>query len=447
MKPYLKMKDSGIEWIGKIPEHWEFFKLKFVFDIIKNGIWGSNQLNDEHDIICIRVADFNRKKNSIELKNPTIRNISFDEKEKHLLENGDLLLERSGGGEKQPVGFTVIYEGGESAVCSNFISRLKPSKKFNSKFLNHFFAAMYINRENVKYIHQTTGIQNLDLDYLNRIYPLPTINEQNKIEKFLESESTKIEEETKKKQNLIKLLREKQRSLINCAITKGLDSSIPMKDSGIEWIGKIPEHWEIKTLKKIIKHGTSITYGIVQTGEHVENGIPCLRTSDMKNDTFPKNGYIKTSNEIDAKFKRSKVYENDIVVAIRATVGKAIIVPNYLDGANLTQGTAKISPNETMDNQFVLNAINSESSQQRFQAIMKGATFKEITLEMLRNFVITCPPLDEQKEISKFIDSKVIKIEKLILYISSEIEKLQEYKGSLITSAVTGKIDVREAVV
>lgn len=96
-KTYPKVKDSGIDWIGSSPEHWKSYKLKFIFDTIQNGIWGEDPTGSEHDVVCIRVADFNREDNSIQLNNPTMRNISSDEKKKHLLEKGDILLERSGG--------------------------------------------------------------------------------------------------------------------------------------------------------------------------------------------------------------------------------------------------------------------------------------------------------------------------------------------------------------
>lgn len=215
----IEMKNSDIVRIGDVPKHWENIRLKFIFDVIKNGIWGQDPLYDGTDVLCIRVADFNREDNSINLKNPTFRHISDDEKVKYFINKGDILLERSGGGERQPVGFTVIYQGEDDAVCSNFISRLKPKNKFDSKFLNYFFASMYFNQENVKYIKQTTGIQNLDLEYLSQIYFLPLISEQKKIVDFLEKEIPKIYLIISKIKLQIKKSEEASKSLISSAVT------------------------------------------------------------------------------------------------------------------------------------------------------------------------------------------------------------------------------------
>ena len=138
---------------------------------------------------------------------------------------------------------------------------------------------------------------------------------------------------------LIDLLKEKRQAVISRAVTKGLDPSAPMKDSGVEWLGQVPAHWEVKALTKLARPGTSITYGIIQAGPNIENGIPYIRTSDMSGDCLPIDGYLRTSPEIDASYARSKVQAGDLVIAIRATIGKPLLVPPYLEGANLTQGT------------------------------------------------------------------------------------------------------------
>ena len=222
-KQYQKMKDSGVEWIGEIPEHWEVRRLKFVFDIIKNGVWGSEPSENNSNLICVRVADFNRNNSTVSLENRTLRNIPKNQEEKCLLENGDLLLERSGGGEKQPVGFTVIYNHDENAVCSNFITRLKPKDEFDSSFLNYIFSSMYYNTQNVKYIKQTTGIQNLDLKYLSQNFFFPLYEEQKQISEFLDAQGTHFDNQISKYQSQIKLLQEKRQVLIADTVTGKID--------------------------------------------------------------------------------------------------------------------------------------------------------------------------------------------------------------------------------
>ena len=134
----------------------------------------------------------------------------------------------------------------------------------------------------------------------------------------------------------------------------------------------------------------------------------------------------------------------DVVVAIRATVGKALLVPDYLDGANLTQGTAKVAPGERLHGSFLLAALQSISSQQRFEALSKGATFREITLDMLRRLPIPLPPSAEQADIVDFLNAETASVDSLVAQIRKAIDRLKELRTALISAAVTGKIDVRE---
>ena len=270
------------------------------------------------------------------------------------------------------------------------------------------------------------------------------MEEQKKIANFLDRETAKIDALISEQQDLIALLREKRQAVISRAVTRGLKPNVPMKDSGVEWLGEIPVHWKVHELRRVIKEGTSITYGIVQAGPEVVGGIQYIRTSDMSGNELPIDGYPRTSLEIDAAYSRSKVEAGDIVVAIRATVGKPLIVPKELEGANLTQGTAKISPGPIVINQFLKNSLNGTGSQQRFEALAKGATFKEITLDMLRRFKIPLPPLIEQSEILQFLNKEIGDIDRVIAEADSTISLLQERRTALISAVVTGKVDVRE---
>jgi type I restriction enzyme, S subunit len=162
----------------------------------------------------------------------------------------------------------------------------------------------------------------------------------------------------------------------------------------------------------------------------------------MAGDFLPQEGYLRTSPEIDSMYRRSKVQAGDLVVAIRATVGKTLPVPNYLDGANLTQGTAKICLREGISRDFILFVLNSTNSSSGFASMAKGATFKEITLEMLRKFPVPFPPLEEQSRLATVLSSRLGPIQASIEIAEAAIAKLEEHRAALIAAAVTGKIDV-----
>ena len=163
----------------------------------------------------------------------------------------------------------------------------------------------------------------------------------------------------------------------------------------------------------------------------------------MAGDELPLDGYPKTSPEIDASYARSKVSVGDLVIAIRATVGKCLPVPKELDGANLTQGTARIAPGPETDPGYLLAFINGNGAQTYFDRMAKGATFREITLEVLRKTPILVPPLDEQCQIALWVTQQSDQFLELIREAEHSQVLLKERRSALISAAVTGQIDVR----
>jgi type I restriction enzyme S subunit len=272
---------------------------------------------------------------------------------------------------------------------------------------------------------------------------VPTQAEQSAIAAFLDRETAKIDGLVGEQRRLIELLKEKRQAVISHAVTKGLNPDAKLKPSGIEWLGDVPEHWEVRQLKHLIRDGTSITYGIVQAGPDTEGGIPYIRTSDMSGDSLPESGYLRTTPEIDSSYARSKVRTGDLVVAIRASLGKGLLVPEFLHGANLTQGTAKVSPGDQLSSRFLLWAFNSDYCQKSIRAVAKGTTFLEITLDALRRIELALPPMGEQARIVEYLDGFVTNFDALTAEAERAIGLLQERRTALISAAVTGKIDVR----
>lgn len=285
-------------------------------------------------------------------------------------------------------------------------------------------------------------VESIESDLMmDEVVPVPTPAEQSAIVRFLDAETAEIDALIAKKRRLLDLLAEQRAALITRAVTKGLDPTAPMKPSGLPWLGDIPAHWEIVQLRHIIRSDTTITYGIIQAGPDTEGGIPYIRTSDMAGDELPLDGYLRTTPEIDASYHRSKVSAGDVVVAIRATIGKPLMVPSALEGANLTQGTARIAPGSRVTAEYLCLFLRSAGATQEFDRLAKGATFKEITLEMLRKFPLALPPIAEQRAIVEAVSAS--RGSNARATILRQIATLHEYRTALISAAVTGQIDVR----
>ena len=427
MKPYSAYKDTGVNWIGKLPSHWNSVRIKYS----DNVIMGQSPSSDDYNLEQIGLPFLQGNADFTEL-HPLPR--VWCSTANKIAQEGDVLLSV-----RAPIGAVNISD--QSYGIGRGLCAIRAIKT-NPKLLFYFLHAMH-EELNSNGTGSTYTAISAD-DVRNTFIPNIPYSEQQAIADFLDRKTAQIDTLIEKKQRQIDLLQEQRTALINYAVTKGLDPYVTVKDAGADGIDKIPSHWNIKQLRHIIKEGTSITYGIVQAGPDYEGGIPYIRTQDMAGSELPRQGYLRTSPEIDKSYERSKVYSGDIVIAIRATVGKALIVPDYLNGANLTQGTAKVSVSSAAYNRFVYYAINSDNCQNQISSISKGVTFREITLYMLRRVAIPFPPLAEQVQIADYIDKKAYEIDVAIDRVRKEIELMQEYRTALISEAVTGKIDVRE---
>ena len=215
LDPAAPMKDSGIEWIGAIPDSWKVLSLKRLFSARRGGAWGEDAANNEDDRICLRVADFNYDELCIKEGDKTIRNYNPQTIKNLCLSSNDLLIEKSGGGEKTPVGRCVLPTGYEGCLYANFIDKLTIKTDYYSKYITYLMCVAYLNGINTPHIKQTTGIQNLDVDgYLSENVVIPSLYEQKQIADYLDEKCAKIDEIIALRTEQINQLKEYKKSLI-----------------------------------------------------------------------------------------------------------------------------------------------------------------------------------------------------------------------------------------
>ena len=262
--------------------------------------------------------------------------------------------------------------------------------------------------------------------------------EQTKIAEILSTVDRAIEQT----EALIAKQQRIKTGLMQDLLTRGIDEhgnlrseqTHQFKDSSL---GRIPVEWEVKMLRDLVDE--DITYGIVQAGPHIENGVPYIRTGDMANDVIDVKTLLRTSIQIAESYKRSTVRCRDIVFALRATVGKVLPVTKELDGANLTQGTAKISPKESIDSNFFLWVMRSSKVQDEIRIDLKGTTFMEITLGNLRKITLALP---KKKPEQTVIGEKLEKLDCLRRSYERHLDKLHSLKTALMQDLLTGKVRV-----
>ena len=208
------------------------------------------------------------------------------------------------------------------------------------------------------------------------------------------------------KQRLIALLKEKRQAVISHAVTKGLNPAAAMRPSGIDWLGDVPEQWEVKSLKNLITETSSISYGIVQPGDALEKGVPFVQTTNMTSGDLDPSNLQKTLPQIAAHYPRSKLMGGEVLLGIRASIGAAHVVPKELVGANLSRGVARIECANLIASEYLVLFFKSKSADQYWNLSKQGSTFNEVSIATVRELKISLPPVSEQQEIIDYLSAK-----------------------------------------
>jgi type I restriction enzyme S subunit len=432
-RAYPAYKDSGVEWLGRVPQSWQIDRLKWTTTKCRNGIWGSEP-DGIYDIPCIRVADFDRNKLRIILNDLTLRSITPSERKGRLLKHGNLLLEKSGGGDLQPVGTVMLFDQDLEAVCSNFIARMPVRSVWDSNYLVYLHAHLYARRVNTRSIKQTTGIQNIDLTaYLNELIACPSISEQHAIAAFLDRETARIDALVEKKERQIKLLKEKRSALISHVVTKGLNPDAPMKDSGIEWLGEIPEEWRLKRLKYCVSRINDKVEGL--NSDLSYTGLEHIKPWTGKRINEESNA---TSDGHSNRYKQGDV----LFGKLRPYLAKVLRVNNV----GICTGELLVIRPRLIEQNFLFYYMLAREFIFIVDSSTYGAKMPRANWEFIGNLPILLPSPKEQRAIADFLDRETGRIDTMIEKVEESIEKLYEYRSALISAAVTGKIDVRGEV-
>ena len=431
LAPYAKNKPSGIKWLGEVPEHWKVDRIKWSTEGTTNGIWGGEP-DGANDLTCVRVADFDRKRFLVVDKPLTLRAVDKAQRKRRLLHKGDLLIEKSGGGEKQLVGCVVLFDQEFEAVCSNFVARMPISTGQVPRYWSYVHAALYAGRLNYPAVKQTTGIQNLDsAAYLETRVCYPPRQEQYAIADFLDCETAKIDSLVTKKRTLIERLKEKRIALISCTVTRGLppDAALAcgfdpypnLQPTKIEWLGDVPEHWEVKQLK------WAVTF---QRGHD-------LPAEQREAGSVP----LVSSSGVSGKHSCTKAHGPGIVTGRYGTIGEFYLIIEDYWPLNTTLYSIDLHGNEPRFLQALLQHLSPLFLLHAVKSAVPGVDRNDI-----HPITVVVPPFVEQEAIANFLNRETAKIDTSIAKIETIIERLQEYRMALVTAAVNGKIDVRKAV-
>ncbi len=434
---YQHIQKADIRWLEFLTAHWHISRLKHIAHI--NALTLPNSTRDNLSIQYVDIGNVTLQG----LQTPPEELFFGDapSRARRIVQPNDTIVSTV----RTYLKAIAFFENPPSnLIVSTGFAVLTPSEDVVPKFLYYQMRApRFINDVMADSVGVSYPAINPS-DLANLPIWLPPLPEQRAIADFLDRETAILDELIAKKRELIERLQEKRIALISHAVTKGLDPDVKMKDSGVEWLGEIPAHWEVSRIKWIVE--TPVTDGPHKTPELLDDGIPFISAEAIKNnkiDFSRKRGYISIE-EHHRYSKKYKPRKNDIyMVKSGATTGNVAIVETE-EEFNIWSPLAAIRPNTNITlTTFVFFFMQSLSFFQAVESSWNFGTQQNIGMRVIENIATTIPPISEQLAITTYLEQEASYIDALVEKIEQAIDHLQEYRTALISAAVTGKIDVR----
>ena len=436
---YSAYKDSGVEWIGKIPAHWEVKRLKYLGEFSKGGGISKSDLTEEGVPVCLYGDIYTKYTTSTY---SFVRRTSLITASKSFeLRRGDLLF--TGSGETaEEIGKSIGYLGDTEAYAGGDILVFRPQQG-DTLYLSFLLDSSPVQSEKTKH-SKGDIIAHIYASQLRKFpIPLPPLEEQAEIAAYLEAKTARLDGLIERKERLLDLYAEERQALINRAVTRGLDPDAPTRDSGVEWLGEIPSHWEVKRLKYTIQEikggGTPNT----EESSFWNGDIPWISPKDMKTKAVSSSKKMITQAGLEGS-STLLIDEGRILIVVRSGILKHTLpVAINTTQVTLNQDMKAIFPSDKLFLSFLYFLFRGLEKTILTVCSKIGATVDSIEIESLFNFFIPIPPLDEQIQIAEWIATKTGQLDRLTEKTQQQIAYLKEYKAALIAEVVTGKVDVR----
>jgi type I restriction enzyme S subunit len=425
---YKELESSGVSWLQKKPNHWRIKRLKFSTDLINNKVSVEDSplpyLGLEH------IESWTGRKIDGEISNSEGLASSFQAE--------DVLF-----GKLRPY-LAKVHLAKQDGLISSEALVVRSKGELHAGFLKYFM----LSRDFINIVDSSTygsKMPRASWDFIGNLpVLLPDVEEQKSIASFLDFKTAQIDALIAKKKALLDKLAEKRTSLISHAVTKGLDPTVAMKDSGVVWLGNVPAHWKVIPIKFSLN--MPITDGPHSTPQFYDDGIPFVSAEAVKNDRLDfsrKRGYISEDDHAIFSKKYKPKYGDVYMVKSGATTGAVARVETH-EEFNIWSPLAVLRPHEEKSiTDYLFYVLKSKPFFYSVELSWSYGTQQNIGMGVISNIRMALPPIEEQKEICRYLEPLLQEVEKQRAKVDSVVERLQEYRSALITNAVTGKIDVR----
>ena len=432
MERYEKYKPSGIEWIGEVPEHWDLKKIKFCFDVYAGATPKTE--NAEYwdgDIVWVTPADYKTEDKYINGGKKTITKKGYDSCNTQIVPVGSIIFSK-----RAPIG-TVALSNVE--LCTNQGCLSCVPKDTNSTF---YYYAMSVSTECFDLLGSGATFKEISADSFSNVkMPYPSLAEQEAIAAYLDARCADIDKVVATQEKRIALLKELKQSVITQAVTRGLNPDVKMKDSGVEWIGEVPEHWERISMKYFFYMKGRIGWQGLKADEFIDEGPYLITGTDFENGRVVWERCYHISQERYNQDPAIHVKRGDLLITKDGTVGKLALIDDMPDIASLNSHLLILRPYDAnlITNNYVYWYLSSQIFKIYTGLTQSGSIMESLSQEKIGDFQMALPPIEEQKQIASYLDGRCADIDKQIEGVARQIELLREYKQSLITEVVTGK--------
>lgn len=404
-----------------IPAGWHRTSLRRLARGRKNGAWGSEAGEDEFDAVCVRVADFDWSRLTLKLDDPTVRSFKKQQFRNLKLLPGDILIEKSGGGEKTPVGRVVSFDESVDAVTSNFVARIRTHDNVRNRYFLYLLAAHYMSGFSHQFIKQNTGIQNLDDTNLFRSDVwVPDLETQKAIADFLDRETARIDQLIEKKRAFVSALEARQEGLARLLLSGETTESKLRQETSTPWLKSVPSHWNIVPLRHLVR----ISTGGRDTQDRLDDG------------DYP--FYVRSMN-----VERIDTYSFDEEAVLTSGDGAGVgkVFHHVQEKFELHQRMYAFTRFKMVSGRYFFHYLKTFFHLQMTQWSAKS-TVDSVRMPFLKSLLIAVPSIKEQQSLLIQLDTSQSRMHAIVGSTLKSIERLQEFRAAIITATVTGQIDV-----
>ena len=433
---YPAYKDSGVDWLGEVPLGWRVGNLKHALvELVSGGTPESNNSaywSDGDGIPWVAISDMTRG-SIVDSTAKSLTEAGLKSKGLRVIPAGGLLYSIYAS-----IGKVAVL-GLNAATNQAILGLMLDSQVAEQSFIKWWLVSL---EGWVKTMASSNTQDNLNAEKVRNL-PLvfPSLLEQAQVAHFLDHQTARIDALIEEQQRLIELLKEKRQAAISQAVTKGLDPTVPMKDSGVEWLGEVPAHWVRKRLKNI---SPFITVGIVvNPSDYVaDEGLPFLYGGEVKEGFIEVDKARRITPEHSRKNRKTMLEAGDIVTMRVGYPGLTAVVPPECAGGNCA--SVMLVKRGSYDSHWLCAVMNSRLVRQQVEVVQYGAAQKQFNISDAIEFWMFEPPIEEQTMIAEFISEQSSVLNTLMDESERSILLLNERRSALISAAVTGKIDVRD---